>query len=448
VSESSPKSRFAISRPGAILTILALINFINYVDRQIISPLVPLLTASVESGGLGISYAQAGWLASAFMVVHSLASVPLGILADHFLRKRLIAIGVAVWSAATAGAAFARTFVQLFVARGAVGIGEAAYAPAASALISEKFSEDARARALSVFQAGMMIGGGTAAVLGGQVGGHYGWRAAFLVVGVPGLLLALLALFIHELPLSQRPHTLGGRRRDDMNSTSLVLEARSLARSPAVRWINIAGVLITFFVGAVIWWAVQFIVQYHYKGATLQHTNKAAYDAVVARVSTVFGLIAGANALAGALIGSVLADLWERRSHGTGRLGVAAVGVLTAAPLALVGFFTHSINVLYVTIGAGVFFSSWYVGPILAALHDVVPPGKRGTVTGIYLLAIHLLGDAVSPGIVGSISDYTGSLRVGLATAVAALALGGLAALRAIPESRRLAKLKRSSSAG
>jgi len=448
VSDSPPPSRFELARPGAILAVLALINFINYVDRQIISPLVPLLTAKPEAGGLGLTDGQAGQLAFAFMVVHSIASVPLGILADHFLRKRLIAIGVAVWSVATAGAAFAGSFVQLFVARGAVGIGEAAYAPAASALISEKFSPGARARALSVFQAGMMIGGGTAAVLGAQIGGNYGWRAAFLVVGLPGLALALLALFIHEKPLPQRKHTDGGRRRDQLSSASLVLEARSLWRSPAVRWINISGILITFFVGAVIFWAPQFIIRFHYRGDQLQLINLDAYRGVVAHVGTVFGLIAGATALPGAFVGSLIADLWEKRSPGVGRLGVIAIGMIIASPLALIGFLTKDLNVLYATIGAGVFFSSWYVGPILAALHDVVPPGKRGTVTGTYLLVVHLLGDAISPGIVGSISGYTGSLRVGLAVAIVALAAGGLAALRAIPEARRHAKLKPSQDAG
>ena len=442
------EGRHQIVSPGAILAILALINFINYVDRQIISALVPLLQAPSSSGGLGLSDDQAGSLQFAFMVVHSIASVPLGVLADHFLRKRLIAAGVAIWSVATALAAIAGSFMTLFLARGAVGVGEAAYAPAATALISEKFKAETRARALSVFQVGMMVGGGAAGVLGGQIGGTYGWRTAFLVVGIPGLVLAALALFIHERPLTQRAHTDGGRTREQLNSTSLVLEARSLARSPAVRWINIAGILITFFVGAVVFFAPTFILRFHYHGEHLRVVNEPAWKEAVKHIGTTFGLLAAATALPGAFVGSFLADRWERSAPGSGRLRVVALGSLAAAPFAVVGFFTHDLTTLYVTIGTGVFFSSWYVGPILAALHDVVPPGQRGAVTGIYLLLIHLLGDAISPKIVGFISDHTHSLRVGLAVAVAMLMLGGLAALRAIPESQRLAKLKRTSSAG
>jgi MFS family permease len=374
--------------------------------------------------------------------------VPLGVLADHFLRKRLIAAGVTVWSVATALAAMAASFVTMFFARAAVGVGEAAYAPAATALISEKFKPEARARALSVFQVGMMVGGGAAGVIGGQIGGTFGWRAAFLVVGVPGLLLALLAMFIHEKPLAQRAHTEGGRTREELNSTSLVLEARELARSPAVRWINIAGILITFFIGAVVFFAPVFILRFHYHGEHLHRVDEHAWKAAVKHIGIVFGALSAATALPGAFVGSFFADRWERSSPGTGRLRVVAIGSICAAPAAVIGFFTHDLNVLYVAIGTGVFFASWYVGPILAALHDVVEPGRRGAITGIYLLLVHLLGDAISPFIVGKISVRTGSLRVGLAVAVAMLMLGGLAALRAIPESQRLAKLKRAAPPG
>src|SRR5439155_8928235 len=103
---------------------------------------------------------EVGLLQSAFMIVHSIASIPLGVLADRYLRKRLIAIGVGLWSLATAVAGFAGSFAQIFVARAAVGIGEATYAPAASALISDRFPESERARAMGVFQLGTILGGG------------------------------------------------------------------------------------------------------------------------------------------------------------------------------------------------------------------------------------------------------------------------------------------------
>ncbi len=435
----SKRRRLEIASPTAVLTILALINFINYVDRQVIGPLVPLLKAAPDAGGLGLSDTQIGLLQTAFMLVHSVASIPLGIIADRFLRKRLIAIGVGLWSLATALAAAATGFTSMFLARATVGIGEATYAPAATALISEKFSPLARARALGVFQAGMVLGGAAAAVLGGQIGGHYGWRTAFLVVGLPGLVLTGLALLIREAPPTDRPHVEAGadNPHSALSWRSLKLEMMLLVRSPAALWINIAGTLITFFIGALIFWSSEFILRYHY------NNDREALP----HVATVFGAIAAASALGGALVGSYLADQAERRRPGAGRLLVITTGVLLATPFALVGFVTRDIMVLYWTIGVGMFFGSWYVGPILAALHDVVPAGKRGTVTGIYLLLIHLLGDAISPTIVGFIGTHTGSLRVGLAVAVALLAAGGLAALRAIPDSVRLAKLKLAASA-
>lgn len=421
----------AIESPGAILAILATINFINYVDRQVIGPLVPLLQLSPEAGGLGLSNFQSGLLQTAFMVVHSVMSIPLGIVADRWARKRLIAAGVGLWSLATATAGFARSFGQLFVARAAVGIGEATYAPAAAAMISEKFAPEARARALGVFQVGMILGGAAAVVIGGQVGGHWGWRAAFFVVGLPGLALAALSLMIREAPR-------GAPSRKRAPSASLAIDAREMMRAPAVIWINVAGILITFFIGALIFWAPQFILAYHYGGD----------ESHLRAVSATFGGLAAGAGILGTLAGSFLADRIERRRSGEGRILAIAAGVLLSVPCALVGFYAQSKGLLYGAVALGVFFNAWYVGPILAALHDVVPPRFRGTATGIYLLLIHLLGDAFSPAIVGFIADRTGSLRFGLAVATALLALGGLAALAALPGSRRLAKLKQGAGAG
>jgi MFS family permease len=421
-----------IVSPVAILLILSLINAINYADRQIMAPLVVLVQKPAAEGGLGLSDGQAGALQMAFMVVHSLASIPLGILADRWLRKKLIAAGVGIWSVATAGAALARGFGGLFLARAAVGIGEAAYAPAASAMISERFSPERRARALGIFQLGMVIGGAIGVVLGSIVGKHYGWRAAFLVVGLPGLLLAGLALLIREDPR-------GPRRAPSSPpaGSSLAIDLRHMIRSPAVVWINVSGIFITFFTGALIFWLPKFILATHYGGD----------EEYLDRVGTTFGILATGAGAAGVIIGSLVADRLERTRPGAGRLSAVAVGVFLSAPCAIVGFLARDAWLVYTAVGLGVFFNVWYVGPILAALHDVVPPQFRGTATGAYLLLVHLLGDAISPFIVGVISGQS-SLRIGLMAATGVLLLGGVATLVAIPHSIRLAKLKRPQAAG
>lgn len=432
-----PRSGFwdRIESPGSVLAILALINFINYVDRQVLAALVPLLEKPVEEGGLGLSWTQLGLLQTAFMVVHSVASIPLGILADRYLRKNLIAIGVGLWSVATAIAGFARNFTQIFLARAAIGVGEATYAPAASALISDKFPPAARARAMGIFQVGMILGGAAAVVIGGLVGGAWGWRAAFFVVGGPGLLLTILILMVRE-PQRRTPAT---APKGASPGGSLAIDAReALLRSPAAIWVNVSGILITFFVGALIFWAPKFTLKYHYGD-----------DAdLLRKVTTTFGAVAAAAGLIGTLAGSFIADRLEKRRPGEGRLLTIAAGVLLSVPCALFGFYAGEVWQLYSAVALGVFFNAWYVGPILAALHDVVPPRLRGTATGVYFLVIHLFGDAFSPAIIGRIAQSTGSLRVGLAVATGILALGGLAALAAIPHSRRLARLKRGGATG
>ena len=412
----------------AVLLVLALMNFLNYVDRQVLGPLVVLLQRPISDGGLALTSLQGGLLATAFMLVHAVASVPLGVVADRFSRTRIISIGVGLWSLATAAAALSKNFGQMFLARATVGIGEATYAPAASALISERFSSSARARALGVFQLGMVLGGAIGVIIGGTVGGRYGWRAAFLVVGLPGLLLATLVLFIREARVVS-----AGTARWVQNSKSVTLsDTRALLR-PALVWINVAGALVTFFTGALIFWTPKFILEYHYGGDThmLQHATLS------------FGIIATLASIAGTLAGSFTADRIEQRRPGEGRLLAVAIGSFCTVPFAIGGFFAQAPLPLYTLLSIGVFFSVWYVGPILAALHDVVPPNSRGTATGVYFLVIHLLGDAISPPIVGYIGDRTGSMRTGLIVATVVLAFAGIAALMAIPESRRIAAQKR-----
>lgn len=412
--------------------VLTLINFFNYVDRQVLTPLIPLLKLPVSEGGLGLSDTEAGMLHTAFMVVHSVAAIPLGILADRWMRPRVIAAGVGLWSVATAAAGLAHSYAQLFVARAAVGIGEAAYAPAASALISERFPPAQRARALGVFQLGMLVGTAIGIVAGGVVAAAFGWRSAFFIVGLPGLVLTVLALMIWD----RRPRE---RRRDRPGATTIaVTQAGSLslrAGTPGVRpalvLINATGVLITFFVGAVSLWGIEFLVRYHFAGDTER----------LGEATLMFGIVGTIAGIAGAITGSTVSDRVERRTPGAGRMLTIAIGVLVGTPFAVLAI---TVTNLWVALGAlaiAVFFVSWYVGPVMAAVHDVVSPDRRATATGAYLFLVHALGDGISPGIVGIIADAT-SLRGGLVVAIIPMGLAGLTALLAIRYTRQVAASK------
>jgi MFS family permease len=410
-----------------MLAILSFLNFLNYIDRGIIAPLVPLLQKPEASGGMGLNETQVGLLTTAFMIVHSVASVPLGVLGDRWSRKLVIAGGVGLWSVATAAAGIVRGYGQLFVARAAVGIGEAAYAPAATAMISERFPAQARSKAMGIFQVGMILGGGVAIIVGGWVGQHWGWRAAFLVVGGPGVLLAGLVLLLAE---TRRRRPKPGEPRP---SGSVMIDVTSPGSLPAAIWVCLTGVFITFFVGAYMQWSVAFVLRYHYAGDTRS----------LAEVTSWFGLIAISGSVLGALSGSVIADRFERSRPGIGRLLTIAIGVAAAVPTAFLGTIAETKWLLYPSLWVAVYFASWYAGPILAALHDVVPPHRRAAATGIYLLAVHLLGDAISPPIVGFIARRPwGSLQIGLLLTLVVLAAAIPAAFIAMRGSRQVAKLK------
>ncbi len=410
-------SRWAIRSAGSILAILAVINFLNYVDRMIIGGVGPAL-----QDALRLSSGKLGALQAAFMVVHSVSSAPLGYVADRYRRRVLIAVGVGLWSISTAAAGLAQTYAQLFAARAAVGIGEATYAPAASALISERFSPQQRARAMGVFQLGMVMGSGTGYGAGGLIGAAWGWRAAFLVVGLPGLLLVALVLLIDEGKRAARAPA--------AQETPAGTEAPwSVVR---VGWIVATGVLVTFFIGAVGIWGIPYILRAHYHGD----------PHLVPRVLLEFGLFTFLATVSGTLVGAFVADRLERARPGAGRLLTIAFSVFAAVPLAVLGILVHVKVVQIAAITGGVFFMAWYLGPILAALHDAVPARLRGTATGVYFFAVHAFGDGISPYVVGRLDDATGSLRPGLLLAAALAAVGGICSLAAAAGARRTAQLK------
>jgi MFS transporter, Spinster family, sphingosine-1-phosphate transporter len=418
--------RWEIVTPGALLTILALINFLNYVDRTVIGGLVPFLKD--HENGLGLSSSQVGLLQSAFMIVHSIASIPLGYLADRYLRKRLISIGVGVWSVATAVAGFAQSFGSMFAARAVVGIGEATYAPAASALISDRFPEARRARAMGIFQLGTVLGGAVGLIVGGFVARKWGWRAAFFVVGLPGLALSALVLFVRERdpqPKGERP------------SISMRIPVGTPTSISAVMWIFITGILTSFFTGALLTWGPAFVLRVLFGG------DKMRINEANLRFAPIVLLAA-----AGVFAGSFIADRLEARWPGRGRLLTCALSVFVAGPCVGTAFLANHAAVIYPMLAIGVCFGAFYIGPILAALHDVVPHDLRATATGAYFFAIHAFGDSISPWLVGKIDDITHSLRYGLLTTTGVFLLAGVTALAAIPGSRRVAQLKASARGG
>src|SRR5271154_5221170 len=190
------KQKSGVSSANAGLAILAFINLFSYLDRYVVSGVLE----SLKQSNLGLTDTNLGSLMSGFLIVYTVLAPIFGALGDRRSRPRLIALGVACWSVATALSGFAFNFLSLFAARAAVGVGEAAYVTIAPSLLSDYFPVRQRGRVMAIFFCAIPVGSALGYVVGGLVDKHYGWRMAFFVAGIPGLLLAALCLLLKDPP--------------------------------------------------------------------------------------------------------------------------------------------------------------------------------------------------------------------------------------------------------
>jgi len=383
-----------------LLAVLALVNFVNFADRQVLNPLVPLLRLH-----FGLSDAQLGSLQWVLLVVLALASIPSGYLADRFNEPKIICFGVLFWSLAAVASGLAPSFAFLFVARGLVGIGEAAYAPAAQSLISDSFSRENRATAQSVFAAGMILGGVAGLALGGIMGERHGWQHAFFVVGILGIVPGLSALKLKEP--ARRPR-------------SEVVPIGHLLRVPAFVAMIVSGICITFSSVSFVTWGIDYAKTYK------EFTTKEA--------SLSLAVIALFSSVLGALSAGFFADRLQKRMP-YGRVLVVALAFLAAAPFLLIAIQTDDKRLVLGGFFVAMFFMSWYHGPTTAVLHDLTPQRAHATAIGVYMFATQLLG-ALGPLLIGKISDMS-DLQIGLQAATAVMVFGALLLLLVIYFIRR-----------
>src|SRR6266446_9120440 len=192
-ADAGVSKRILTGYPAYVFWVMFSINFLNYLDRNVLTG-----AANVVAHELGFGFDGIGYIASAFLVVYTLATVPLGIWADRAKRKDVVAISVAIWSVATAFTALANSFITLFISRMVLGIGEAGYFPAGTALMSDYFSRTRRSRIMSWWSVGQLVGILVGFVIGGVLAGIGKWRLAFIFTGIPGLFLAFLAWKLRE----------------------------------------------------------------------------------------------------------------------------------------------------------------------------------------------------------------------------------------------------------
>lgn len=384
-SNSTPLSSYQIR----LLAVLALINFVNFADRTVVVPLLPLLREQ-----LSLTDTQLGSLQTGLLVVLALASMPCGLLADRFSRTQIIAFGIVFWSLATIACGFAPSFLMLLIARSLIGFGEAAYAPAAQSMISDSFPYERRAMAQALFASGMLLGGAAGQAFGGIMGVVHGWKYTFILVGLVCLIPAAFVVKVPEPP--RRPR-------------SEVVPVFSLLRVPAFIAMIVAGTCITFSSVSIITWGIDFAV--NYKEFSLREASVSLAVIVLAAL------------LLGVLSGGFFADRLHRK-YPYGRILVIGAAFLVAAPFVLLAIQTDEKWIFLTAMFIGGYFMSWYHGPVTAVLHDLTPQRAHSTAIGVYMFVTQLLG-ALGPQLVGKISDAS-DLQLGLQVATAVMVFGSL----------------------
>jgi MFS transporter, Spinster family, sphingosine-1-phosphate transporter len=369
-----------IKRPVAILALLTALNLLNYLDRFLVMAVSPKIRED-----LGLSGAQTGWVTTAFMFGYFLTSPLFGWLGDRYPRKHLIMTGVAVWSAATVLSGRAEGFAEMIAWRVLVGVGEASYATLGPTIIDDISTPAHRSRNLSIFYVAIPVGSALGYIVGGYLQDRFDWRRAFYIAGGPGLLLALVVLLIQE------------PARAAAADTPQEGSYAELARSRAYAFTVAGYVAQTFALGGFTAWAASFLYYVH----NLDLKTADAY----------FGYITVATGLAGTALGGFLADRQPGADRTLVYLRVCAWSSIVAAPLALAALLMHGSTGFLVLLGASELAIFVSVSPVNAAVLHSVRPGLRATAMAVSIFFIHLLGDLVSPPILGKISDVRGDLH-------------------------------------
>jgi len=377
-----------IGGPLFALAVLFGMNLLNYIDRYSFFAVGVDIKKSFD-----IDDFWYGILGASFMVVYTLVSPLMGWLGDRYNRRVLLAGGVALWSVATVGSAFSLDYRHMFFWRALLGVGEASYGVIAPTLISDLFPVAKRGRAMGLYYLALPLGGALGYGLGGWIGDHWGWSSAFLVVGLPGLLVAAAGLLIHDpgRGASEGVHYAGKADRPKMGDYA------KLFTIPTYVLNTVGMAAVTFATGA-----------YAVYGANFFQTVRgmSMTDATLR-----IGVLTALAGLIGIALGTALADYslkFTKRAY----LLLAALVTAGAVPLGLFAILETKLALSFALLFGAMILMSMVLGPCNTVIANVVPANKRASGYALYIFLIHVFGDISSPVILGWVSTFFGRPEV------------------------------------
>jgi len=367
------------------LGLLTVVYIINFVDRQILA----ILLQSIKED-LQLSDFQLGLLGgTAFGIFYATLGVPIARLADVYTRKGVMAWSLTIWSVMTALCGMAVGFWSLLLVRVGVGVGEAGGSPPAHSMISDYFPAEQRGTALGIFSLGVPLGILVGFMLGGWLDEAFGWRVAFMVVGLPGVLLAIAVKFTLREP--PRGHSeAGGPAKSSVAAPSAREAARFLWRSKSFRHASLASGLYAFVGYSVTNWAPPFLIRSH--------------GMSVGEVGTWLALIIGIGGGLGIYLGGVVSDRLSI-DDARYRVWVPAVAMALALPFGFVAYTTPNTTLALAMLVPPVFLGLVYQAPALALVQSLATPAMRATASAILLFVINIIGLGMGPAVTGLVSD-------------------------------------------
>jgi MFS family permease len=361
------------------LGLLTIIYMMNFIDRVLIYILFTPIKKELIFSDLQLALLGS----TSFVIFYTLLGIPFGKLSDKMSRKKLIAIGLTVWSLFSGLTGFANEFWTIFICRMMVGVGEATLGPAALSLLSDYFPAKMRATVQAVFSSAIAIGTGVAFFFGGWIGAELGWRFAFYFLGFPGILFAILVLMLKEPERGIR----------DTVKAKVKLDWRGLLKVKQFKYLLLGYAFFGIASNSVSIWVPTFLVR--------THTLNIAQIGAWVGIATVIG------GLPGTVAGGVIADKLRLKRKG-GRLLFSSIAALLCIPVWGALLFIDAVSIQIFCTGLLLAFALSWLGPAAADINDIAGPHLRGLAVGVYFFVVNVIGYGIAPPLYGKVNDLLG----------------------------------------